>query len=93
METLEVMKPFTLKQPALGHATSCEACSTRNGNLRAGEVYYSKAASNQSRLSLAGLHNKLGVLHLEYRVTRCQDFETSAVGAVFADCEYIEKRY
>ena len=30
-----------------------------------GEVYDSKAASNQSRLSLAGLHDKLGVLHLE----------------------------
>ena len=49
-----------------------------------GEVYYSKAASSQSRLSLEGLQDKLGVLHLEYRVTRCQDFETSAVGAVFA---------
>ena len=86
------MKPFTLKQPALGHATSCEACSTRNGNLRAGEVYDSKSASNQSRLSLAGLHDNLGALHLERRVTRCREFEANAVGTVFADCEYIDKR-
>ena len=93
METSEVMKPFTLKQPAVGHATSCEACSTRNGNLRAGEVYYSNAASSQSRLSLEGLHPNLGALHLEYRVTRYREFETNMVGAVFADCKYIEKRY
>ena len=92
-ETSAAMKPVTLKQPAVGHAKSYEACPPRSGNLTGGDVYDSKAASSQSRLSLEGLQDKLGVLHLEYRVTRCQDFETSAVGAVFADCKYIEKRY
>ena len=49
-----------------------------------GEVYDSKAASNQSRLGLVGLHDTLGVLHLEYRTTRYRELETSAVGEVFA---------
>ena len=78
------MKPVTLKQPAVGHVKSYEACPPKNGNLGGGEVYDSKAASNQSRLGLVGLHDKLGVLHLEYRATRYRDFETSVVGEVFA---------
>ena len=78
------MKPFTLKLPAVGHAKSYEACPTKNGNLIGGEVYDSKAASNQSRLGLVGLHDKLGAFHREYSVTSYRDFETSAVGEVFA---------
>ncbi len=84
METSEAMKPVTLKQPAVGHVKSYEACPPRSGNLMGGEVYDSKAASNQSRLGLVGLYDKLGVLHLEYRVTKYRDFETCAVGEVFA---------
>ena len=49
-----------------------------------GDVYDSKAASNQSRLGLVGPHDKLGVLHLEYRATEYRDFETSAMSEVFA---------
>ena len=77
------MKPVTLKQPAVGHAKSYEACSPRSGNLTGGDVYDSKAASNQSRLRLVGLDDKLGVVHLEYRATGYRDFETSVVGEVF----------
>ena len=84
LETSEAMKPVTLKQPAVGHAKSYEACTPRSGNLMGGEVYDSNAASNQSRLGLVGPHDKLGVLHLEYRVTKYRNFETSAVGEVFA---------
>ena len=90
METSEAMKPVTLKQPAVGHVKSYEACPPRSGNLTGGDVYDSKAASNQSRLGLEGLQDKLGVLHLEYRVTRCQDFKTSTVAEDFAQCEPIE---
>jgi hypothetical protein len=78
------MKPVTLKQPAVGHANPYEARPPKSGNLIGGEVYDSKAASNQSRLGLVGQHDKLGVLHLEYSVTSYRDFETSAVGEVFA---------
>ena len=84
METSEAMKPVTLKQPAVGHAKSYEACPPRSGNLMGGDVYDSKAASNQSRLGLVGLDDKLGVLHLEYRATGYRDFETSAMSEVFA---------
>ena len=84
VETSEAMKPVTLKQPAVGHAKSYEACTPRSGNLMGGEVYDSNAASNQSRLGLVGLDDKLGVLHLEHRATGYRDFETSAVGEVFA---------
>ena len=84
VETSEAMKPVTLKQPAVGHAKSHEACPPRSGNLTGGDVDDSKAASNQSRLGLVGLDDKLGVLHLEYRATGYRDFETSAVGEVFA---------
>lgn len=78
------MKPVTLKLPAVGHAKSYEACPTKSGNLIGSEVYDSKAASNQSRLGLVGLHDKLGAFHREYSVTSYRDFETSAVGEVFA---------
>ena len=84
VETSEAMKPVTLKQPAVGHAKSYEACPPRSGNLTGGDVYDSKAANNQSRLGLVGLDDKLGVLHLEYRATGYRDFETSAMSEVFA---------
>ena len=90
VETSEVMKPFTLKPPALGHATSCEACSTRNGNPGAGEVKYSKDISTESCHDRVRPARHVGALHLGSSAARCRDFKTSTEAEDSAQCEPIE---